>query len=565
MVELVAVLLAAVAVFALARVVNGRAGRESVRSAQRRGALTPAGAREGGPGAAGTSAGTASAGRITRDTEAPTRPLAQSQADDRVPRQRLFSTPAGSEAGSASAGVPGNAAGSPGSAIAVADTGAGGQGGTGCGGTDSGRRGPGAAGPDGTGSGTAGNDSRPGPPAPPPGRGRAALFAYGGKVPGGQRIPGPYAALALRVNGFAPMRDRVVEIAVIDVDARGRPDEEPLVTLLEPPGAQPGPAFLHGLESADLRFAPGFADIARLLLERLEGRVVVAHNAPFVEQFLAAEFLAAGLLVPTMPALDVTALARLTLATPNHRLPTLAAHLGLPHHRGGAAIDEARLVAQILPTLLDRHGASLTYPVPPTPRLDVPRGSIRPAPRPRPVNPDTVEPWLAGLMTKVSATATENHDPRVAAYLEALTDVVTRGRIVTAEAGELAQLLARSGYPPAQIRSVLERLLESLRVAAFEDSRRLSTAQLRHLRAVAASVGIPTYFDDLIPPPTPQAPAPGSGSFSRPVRKPLPPPPPPRAARCGHCLRVGHWTANCPLLRRRSGGAISPVSPVDPI
>lgn len=411
----------------------------------------------------------------------------------------------------------------------------------------------------------------PGRPArsPAPGAGRAQLFAYGGQVRGGVRIPGPYVVLALRTTGFAPGRDRVVEVAALGVDARGRAEPEPFVTLVGPPGAEAGadagPTFLHGLTGADVRFAPSFAQVARMLLAHLEGRVVVAHNAGLAEQFLAAEFLAAGMLVPTMPTLDVSALARRTVATPNHRLPTLAAHLRLPCPRGGAALDEARVVAAVLPTILSRLGEALTYPVPPTPRLDVPRGDAAPAPRARAVTPDTVEPWLAGLMTRVSASASETNDPRVAAYLEALTDVVARGRIVTDEAAELARMLARSGYPASRIRAVLERLLESLRVAAFEE-RRITTSQLRHLRAVAASVGIPTYFDDLIPPPPPAAPRPGSGTFSRPVRKPLPAPPPPHAPRCGHCLTIGHWTANCPRLRGRSGpGAVGPVPRVDPI
>ncbi|NYE00245.1 DNA polymerase III epsilon subunit-like protein [Kineosphaera limosa] len=412
--------------------------------------------------------------------------------------------------------------------------------------------------------GPAGAPAAPAPKPPAPGKGRAALFAYGTRRPGGHRVPGPYVAVAVRTNGLTPMRDRIIEIAALPLDSTAQPDGKPLVSLLEPPNAEVGPTFLHGLEPADVRFAPSFADLARQVLAPLEGRVVVAHNAGLVEQFLAAEFLVAGLLVPTHPALDISAMAREVIATPNYRLPTLAAHLRQRYRRGGAAIDEAKLVAALLPTLLARCGDSLTYPVPATPVHDLARGAARPAPRPRPVHPDTVEPWLAGLMTRVSASAHETNDPRVAAYLEGLTDVVSRGRIVTAETGELAGMLARSGYPASRIRTILERLLESLRIAAFEEAR-IGPAQLRHLRAVATSVGIPTYFDDLIPPKAPPAPQPGSGSFSRPVRKPLPLPAPPRAPRCGHCLVVGHWTANCPRLRGSRSDIVTPVSPIDPI
>ncbi|MDO5710846.1 MAG: exonuclease domain-containing protein [Micrococcales bacterium] len=399
--------------------------------------------------------------------------------------------------------------------------------------------------------------------------GRTTLFGYGSRTPTGLRLQGPYAAVAIRTNGFTPMRDQVIEIAVVHVNARGDVEETAFASVVEPPGGEAGPTFLHGLEASDLRFAPTFADIARLLLAQLEGRIVVAHHAQFVEQFLAAEFLAAGLLAPTSPTLDLASLSRLTFATANYRLRTLAAHLDLPVTRGGVgALDEARLVAAILPVLLGRLGRELTYPVPLTAVLDFPRGAARPAPRPRPVVPDTLEPWLTHLMTRLSAGAMETNDPRVAVYLDALTDIVSRGRIVAPEAAELARLLARSGYPASAIRTILERFLESLRQAAFEDQR-ITTTALRHLRAVAVSVGIPTYFDDLIPPPAPPAPRPGSGTFSRPVRKPVAPQPPPRLPRCGYCLVVGHWTANCPRLRGSGGrGAIGPVGairPIDPI
>ncbi len=413
----------------------------------------------------------------------------------------------------------------------------------------------------------------------------AALFGYADREPGQQfpgiRLKAPYAAVAIRTNGFAPPRDRIVEIAVVTFGAGGTIEAEPVesqpfVTLLAPPTGEPGPAFLHGLEAADLRFAPSFADIAPDLLTALEGRIVVAHNGRLVEQFLAAEFLTAGFVMPTLPAIDLSSLSRLTVAAANCRLLTLAAELTLPVVRGGAALDEALLVSAILPRLLERLETEPAYPVPlsalpmrsgpvpPRPPARPGQGAT-PAPRSRPAVADSLEPWLSALMTELPMSAAEVHDPRVAAYLEALTDVVSRGRTAVPEAAELAHLLARSGYSASQIRAILQRLLESLREAAFAQGR-MTASRLRHLRAVAVSVGLPSYFDDLIPPPAPTAPEPGSGTFSRPVRKPVRPPPPPHLPRCGHCLGIGHWTANCPGLRRRSiGGAIGPVRPIDPI
>lgn len=405
------------------------------------------------------------------------------------------------------------------------------------------------------------------PPRPDPvHRPPARLFAMGELVAAsnGYRHHGPYAVVAMATTGLTPLRDRIIEIAVVTTDARGRITDE-FTTLVDPAGAGVGPTFLHGIEAADLAFTPDWDEVAREVIARFEGHVVVAHNAGLVEQFLGAGFLASGLLAPSVPALDLVRLGQRTFPTRNQRLATLVDHLRLPGRPGESALGDARLTAGVLARVLAAHGDRLAYPIPPPPVLDRVDRGFEAAPRQRAHGFGTPDTWVAGLLARVSMSATEANDVRVAAYLEGLTSLLTRGHIVADEARDLTRLLAASGYPAAQIRDILERLLESLRQAAFEEPR-LSKTQLSHLRAAATSVGIPTYFDDLIPPPPPPAPEPGSGSFARPVRKPVPPPPPAWTPRCGHCLSTGHYTSSCPRLAgRRGGGPVSPVRPIDPI
>ncbi len=399
------------------------------------------------------------------------------------------------------------------------------------------------------------------------GEGGTRLFGYGVRATGptltGHRHDGPFTVLAISTTGLSPASDRIIELAMVRLTADGRVTHR-WSSVLDPAGQPLGLTAVNGLTTRDTAGARTFTDAVGPFMTLAGGAVVVAHNAEFAEAFLLHEFLRAGLLAPSVPALSATRLAQVTVATPNHRLGTVAHHLGVRHGPDGSATAEAAALADIFPPLLRRHAGTLVYPVPPLPPLPldrVPPGRLRRGPVPG----RHADPWLDELMRAVPISALEVHDPRAAAYVEMLTTLLARGHIVTAEARELSGLAARAGFSPAAIRSILERFCELLRQAAFEATPRLGPAHVRHLRAVATSLGLSTYFDDLIPPRTQVAPEPGSGSFSRPVRKPLPPAPPRLAPRCGHCLAIGHWTPACPRLGRRDAGRVTPIRPITPI
>ncbi len=396
------------------------------------------------------------------------------------------------------------------------------------------------------------------------GDGSTRLFGYGIRATGptltGHRHQGPYVMLAIATTGLSPTHDRIVEIATVRLAPDGRATEH-WSTVLDPGDRPIGLTPVHGLTAADLSGAPSFTDVAPHLIAMLGGAVVVAHNADYVEGFLHHEFLRAGLLPPSLPALCAKRLGQLTVPTPNHRLGTIAAHLGLRHSPDGSAPVEAATLAGLAPHLLVRHSGSLVYPVPPLPEVG---GTGPPPRRPRTTRPPAAaaDPWLDALMRNMSISALEVHDARAAAYVEMLTTLLSRGHVVTAEARELTGLAAQAGFSASALRGILERFCELLRQVAFETTPSLGPRHLRHLRAVATSVGLPGYFDDLIPPKAPPAPEPGSGTFSRPVRKPLPLPPPPRAPRCGHCLAIGHYTSQCPRRGRRAIGRVNPIDPI---
>src|SRR5690606_28022084 len=102
-------------------------------------------------------------------------------------------------------------------------------------------------------------------------------------------MPGPgFAVIDFETTGlFAGGHDRVVELAVVHVSPDGV-IEGRWETLVNP-GRDLGPQHIHRIRAADVLRAPSFEQIAPQLLQLLAGRVIVAHNARFDLQFLAAE------------------------------------------------------------------------------------------------------------------------------------------------------------------------------------------------------------------------------------------------------------------------------------
>lgn len=98
-----------------------------------------------------------------------------------------------------------------------------------------------------------------------------------------------YAVIDLETTGLAPSYGhRIIEIGIVHVTPDGEV-ERTFETVVNP-NRDLGPVHIHRLRGADMAGAPTFEDIAGDLVDRLRGRVVVAHNASFEARFLHAEF-----------------------------------------------------------------------------------------------------------------------------------------------------------------------------------------------------------------------------------------------------------------------------------
>src|SRR5581483_1319036 len=91
------------------------------------------------------------------------------------------------------------------------------------------------------------------------------------------------------------------------------------------------------------------------LAQRLEGRVMVAHNAPFDRRVLRQAFERIGLEWPNPPVICTAQLARQLLPLQRHRgLKTLAEALNIEVQESHRALPDAETCARVLCALFPR-------------------------------------------------------------------------------------------------------------------------------------------------------------------------------------------------------------------
>ncbi|MFF7020339.1 DEDDh family exonuclease [Streptomyces klenkii] len=174
--------------------------------------------------------------------------------------------------------------------------------------------------------------------------------------------PEGYAVVDVETTGLA-RDDRIVSAAVYQLDARGQVEDH-WYTLVNPE-RDPGPVWIHGLTTAVLSSAPLFPEIVDEFAKRLEGRVLVAHNAAFDWSMIAREYARARATAPVRQRLCTIALSKeLGLPLPNHKLESLAAHYGVVQERAHHALDDARVLAEAFrPSLHLAAEAGLRLPL----------------------------------------------------------------------------------------------------------------------------------------------------------------------------------------------------------
>ena len=330
------------------------------------------------------------------------------------------------------------------------------------------------------------------------------------------------AVLDVETTGLSPRTDRVVEIGVVLLDARGEVEGE-FETLINP-GRDVGPTGLHGIRAADVVDAPAFADVAPHLRSLLAGRVVVAHNALFDLRFLAREFGRAGVPFTLSSSLCTMRLAPLFFGSGTRSLQALCGFLDIPLDQAHAALHDARATAELMLSMLasdlgqgslagagfrvdfaddgsylgfealdggwaELVTAAAAYvggdPCPPCRTL--PREAATAAVRQR-------DGYLGGLVAALPAL--DDAPPSMAPYLTVLDQVLEDRLVSITEADQLMALAAELGCSADHVVAAHRIYLEALATAAYADGV-VTDAERVDLDRVAVLLGMGSRDVDL--------------------------------------------------------------------
>lgn len=153
------------------------------------------------------------------------------------------------------------------------------------------------------------------------------------------------AFVDLETTGANANTDRITEIGIVEVDADGSVREwQQLVN----PQTRISPFIenLTGISNAMVAAAPPFAEVAEAALQRLRGRLFIAHNARFDYGFLKNEFKRLGIDFRA-PVLCTVKLSRaLYPEHQRHNLDSLIERHGLQAAARHRALADAQLIHQ---------------------------------------------------------------------------------------------------------------------------------------------------------------------------------------------------------------------------
>lgn len=157
-----------------------------------------------------------------------------------------------------------------------------------------------------------------------------------------------FAVVDVETTGFGKS-DRVVEIAVVVLDARDLSVVDEFESLLNPM-RDIGAVHVHGITPTMVEAAPTFDEVAPTLTRILGGNVIVAHNLPFDCRFLLQEFSRSGIDVDSGRGIC-------TLKLSGERLDIACERLGIAIDSQHRALTDARATAQLFATLVGETDA----------------------------------------------------------------------------------------------------------------------------------------------------------------------------------------------------------------
>ncbi|WP_396199021.1 exonuclease domain-containing protein [Flavobacterium sp.] len=160
-----------------------------------------------------------------------------------------------------------------------------------------------------------------------------------------------YTIIDIETTGGQYNEEGITEIAIYKFDGHEVVDQ--FISLVNPEKPiQPFVVKLTGINSAMLRSAPKFYEVAKRIIEITEGSIVVAHNASFDYRILQMEFRRLGFDFKKPTLCTVELAKKIIPDLPSYSLGKLVRSLGIPmadrHRASGDAMATVKLFKMLL-------------------------------------------------------------------------------------------------------------------------------------------------------------------------------------------------------------------------
>jgi ATP-dependent Lhr-like helicase len=286
-------------------------------------------------------------------------------------------------------------------------------------------------------------DPTPASPTPTP---SAPGSLLGHLLGTGERL----AVLDVETTGLFD-KDRVVEIAIITIDANGNVVD--VFETLVNPGRDIGPTWLHQITAEMVVDAPAFYDVAHHVAARLDGAIVVGHNLPFDQRMISNELAGAGIFIQWGNGLDT--------------LQITGCKLGVACAEHGVALDgtahSARVDAQATADLLIAIAEAFSQPGTPASARPIEVRPLRIHTRSGTGHAFEPAPYLAALAEGLHVA------PEVAPYVELLDRALADLKLTEDERAQLAAVAADLGLDEERVARAHREFMTSLIDAALDD------------------------------------------------------------------------------------------------
>lgn len=307
-----------------------------------------------------------------------------------------------------------------------------------------------------------------------------------------------YAVIDVETTGFSPRADRIVEIAVVNL-THGGEVRDSWSTLVNPQ-RDVGASHVHGITAREVFGAPTFDQIAPAVLDGLEGRILVAHNASFDTRFLAAELRRAGYAVGDVPAVCTMKWSSVFFSHSGRRLRDCCECAGVDLTDAHSAFGDAMATAHLFARYLERcHYAPLwgdtiaearafRWPTHRPASGDAPFRARHDCARARP------DGWLERVVARMPRSA----DARVDSYLAVLEMAMLDGHLSLHEQDQLVEVARESSLSRPQLLALHAEYLCAMAEVALADGV-LTDGEREDLDRAAACLGlVRTDVDDAL-------------------------------------------------------------------